>query len=319
MLSGPIATPGRRAFTLIELLVVISIIGVLVALILPAVQAAREAARRIQCTNNLKQIILAAHGYHDVWATLPRGGFLQQISAGSGLFDSAGNHYLSGGLFLGLLPYLDQRPVYDAINFQVNIFTAINATVSATGIATLWCPSDYGTSDPQTLPDGSFYDPGPYTMYYTSYAGNFGTWSMGWTPQYNDQLKGLFNADGAVRMVAVTDGNSNTLALGEHSRAVLAAADQLCFHWWPSGYLEDTLFITLYPMNPQRTLSDDAGSGACIPMRHRASTRAAATSRSWMARSVSSRKRSNAGNLTRPPGYPPASPSTRPDSSMSPR
>ena len=160
---------------------VISIIGVLVGLLLPAVQAAREAARRIQCTNNLKQIALATHGYVDVWATLPRGGFLQRISAGSGLYDSAGNPYLSGGVFLGLLPYLEQRPLYDAMNFQVNIFTAINATVSATGIATLWCPSDSGTSDPQTVPDGSFYDPGPFTMYYTSYAGNFGTWHMGWT------------------------------------------------------------------------------------------------------------------------------------------
>ena len=127
---------------------VISIIGVLVGLLLPAVQSAREAARRIQCTNNLKQIVLATHSYVDVWSTLPRGGFLQQISAGSGLYDSAGNPYLSGGVFLGLLPYLDQRPLYDAMNFQVNIFTAINATVSATGIATLWCPSDYGDERP---------------------------------------------------------------------------------------------------------------------------------------------------------------------------
>jgi prepilin-type N-terminal cleavage/methylation domain-containing protein/prepilin-type processing-associated H-X9-DG protein len=253
MTTISIRSPGRRAFTLIELLVVISIIGVLIALILPAVQAAREAARRMQCTNNLKQIILATHGYHDIWATLPRGAFLQRISAGSGLYDSAGNPYLSGGAFLLLLPYLDQRPVYDAMNFQVNIFTAINATVSATGIATLWCPSDSGTSDRQTLPDGDFYDPGSFTMYYTSYAGNLGTWHMGWTPQYNDQLKGLFNADGAVRMASVTDGWSNTLVFGEHARAILSPADQLCYHWWASGALSDTLFTTLYPMNPQKS------------------------------------------------------------------
>ena len=101
-------------------------------------------------------------------------------------------------MFLGLLPYLEQRPLYDAMNFQVNIFTAINATVSATGIGTLWCPSDSGTSDPQTVPDGSFYDPGPFAMNYTSYAGNFGTWHMEWSPQYNDRLNGLFNCDGAV-------------------------------------------------------------------------------------------------------------------------
>jgi prepilin-type N-terminal cleavage/methylation domain-containing protein/prepilin-type processing-associated H-X9-DG protein len=249
------ARSGRseRGFTLIELLVVISIIGVLVGLLLPAVQSAREAARRMQCTNNLKQIVLATSSYIDVWSTLPRGGFLQQISAGSGLYDSGGGPYLSGGLFLGLLPYMEQRPLYDAMNFHVNVFTAINATISATGIATLWCPSDYGTSDPQTLPDGDFYDPGQFTMNYTSYAGNVGTWKMGWSPQYNDWLTGLFNADGAVRVVSVTDGWSNTMAFGEHARTINLPEDRIEAHWWPSGYLQDTLFITFFPMNPQKT------------------------------------------------------------------
>ncbi len=242
-----------RGFTLIELLVVISIIGVLVVLLLPAVQSAREAARRIQCTNNLKQIVLATHSYADIWSTLPRGGFLQQVSAGSGLYDSGGGPYLSGGVFLGLLPYMEQRPLYDAMNFHVNIFTAINATVSATGVATLWCPSDYGTSDPQTLPDGDFYDPGQFTMNYTSYAGNFGTWHMAWTPQYNDKLTGLFNADGAVRVASVTDGYSNTMAFSEHARTINSPEVRIEEHWWPSGFLDDTLFITLYPMNPQKT------------------------------------------------------------------
>jgi prepilin-type processing-associated H-X9-DG protein len=189
----------------------------------------------------------------DVWSTLPRGGFLQQISAGSGLYDSSGGPYLSGGLFLGVLPYLEQRPLYDAMNFQVNIFTAINATISATGVATLWCPSDYGTSDPQTLPDGDFYDPGQFTMNYTSYAGNFGTWHMQWAPQFNYALTGLYNADGAVGIATVKDGYSNTMAFGEHARTINLPESRIEEHWWTSGGLTDTLFITLFPMNPQKS------------------------------------------------------------------
>jgi prepilin-type processing-associated H-X9-DG protein len=156
-------------------------------------------------------------------------------------------------VFLGLLPYMEQKPLYDAMNAHVNIFTAINATVSATGIAALWCPSDDGTSDPQTLPDGDFYDPGQFTMNYTSYAGNFGTWHMQWKPQYNSTLTGLFNADGAVRATSVTDGWSNTMAFSEHARTINSPADQTEQHWWPSGYLTDTLFVTFYPMNPQKS------------------------------------------------------------------
>src|SRR5437773_8666297 len=163
---------GHRGFTLIELLVVISVIAILVGLLLPAVQSAREAARRLQCTNNLKQITLATLNYESVWATLPRGTFLQRPFAGSGLYDSDGNPYISRGVFLLLLPCLDQRPLYDAMNFNVNVWTAINATISVTGVGTFCCPSDSGVSSPRTVPDGGFYDPGSFTVNYTSYAGN---------------------------------------------------------------------------------------------------------------------------------------------------
>jgi prepilin-type processing-associated H-X9-DG protein len=104
--------------------------------------------------------------------------------------------------------------------------------------------------------DGGFYDSGPYTVNYTSYAGNYGTWSQGWLPQYNGQLNGLFLRGATVPIVSVTDGGSNTLAFGEHAQAILNAPDQLCYHWWPSGCVPDTLFITLYPMYPQRMTAD---------------------------------------------------------------
>jgi prepilin-type processing-associated H-X9-DG protein len=90
----------------------------------------------------------------------------------------------------------------------------------------------------------------------TSYAGNCGTWSLGWTPQNNGQLNGLFLREAVVPLASVTDGWSSTLAFGEHAQAILSPGDQLDWHWWASGYVPDTLFITLYPMNPQRAMAD---------------------------------------------------------------
>jgi prepilin-type processing-associated H-X9-DG protein len=237
---------------LIELLVVLAIIGLLVGLLLPAVQAAREAARRMQCTNNLKQITLAALNYAENWGTLPMGGYAQSIAAGTGPFAPDGTPYVSNGPLLPLTPYLDQRPVFDAMNFDVNIWTAINATVTAIGISTLWCPSDPGINASRTLSDGSFYDPGAFKMYYTSYHGSLGAWFV--FPQFNAYANGLFMAEGAVRLASITDGLSQTIAFGEHTRAILSPADQDCWHWWPSGSHGDAIGDALYPINPQRVL-----------------------------------------------------------------
>lgn len=254
MARFPRRLPARNGFTVMELLVVLAVIGILAGLLLPAVQAAREAARRMRCTNHLKQLALAAHGYAGVWSTLPRGIYPQSIAAGTGPFAPDGSFYGSASVFVSLLPYLDQGPLYAAMNFDVNVFTAINATVSAVGLETLWCPSDPGIADPRTLPDGSFYDPGPFTMYYTSYAGSMGTWHL--HPRFNALMNGLFQAFDAVPLASVTDGLSQTIVLGEHTRSILTPADQLCWHWWTSGGSGDTLLQTLYPMNPQRTMAD---------------------------------------------------------------
>src|SRR3954468_24993586 len=101
--------PSRRGFTLIELLVVIAIIGVLVALLLPAVQAAREAARRVQCVNNLKQVGLALHGYHDAHNTFPAGGWIA-------LFGQPATANMNSGWSASVLPWLEQRALYDGLN-----------------------------------------------------------------------------------------------------------------------------------------------------------------------------------------------------------
>ena len=123
---------GRSGFTLIELLVVIAIIAVLIALLLPAVQAAREAARRSQCVNNLKQIGISLHNYHDVVQALPWG-------AGPWGWNDWSTHVM-------LLPYMEQTPLYNALNFRNGCADGncgnINTTAVNRQIATFLCPSD---------------------------------------------------------------------------------------------------------------------------------------------------------------------------------
>lgn len=121
----------RLGFTLIELLVVIAIIGVLVALLLPAIQQARESARRSQCANNLKQMGLAAVNYHDVHRTFPPGTS----------FSNGGNSQWWSHLVM-ILPYMDQEQMFDNCNFMLHPHNAQNTTVSYNPITAFQCPSD---------------------------------------------------------------------------------------------------------------------------------------------------------------------------------
>jgi prepilin-type N-terminal cleavage/methylation domain-containing protein len=139
-----VANPIRRriwqrfGFTLVELLVVLAIVGIVVPLLLPAVPAAREAARRIQCANNLKQLGLAVAGYESMSGCrlpgcLPRG---YSIAMNGINWDFS--------VFVRLLPQLEQQTTYDAANLSLMNMNWENNTLGAVGIATLWCPSDFG-------------------------------------------------------------------------------------------------------------------------------------------------------------------------------
>ena len=194
----------KRGFTLIELLVVIAIIGVLIALLLPAVQAAREAARRAQCSNNLKQLALAVHNYADSHARYP-------IARGTRPARPYGNtsRYNYSG-FAQILQYMEQRPVYDAINFNLTIpLQAGNTTVISTVIASFMCPSESQRAPADTAGTNYRFNEGANLLY--SYA-ETDTSSVNTTmPAPN----GPFFPERSIRLSDVTDGTSNTAMASE--------------------------------------------------------------------------------------------------------
>jgi prepilin-type N-terminal cleavage/methylation domain-containing protein/prepilin-type processing-associated H-X9-DG protein len=188
--------PGRAAFTLIELLVVIAIIAVLIALLLPAVQAARESARRIQCTNNLKQIGLAVHNYTDVVGTLPLGCVVT--------FDRSNNPNFQGwGITARILPYMEDQNKFNACNFSLANETPENDTAMRVSTHVYQCPSD-GQNQVIFVDDGQ-----PRNN--TNYAFNRGHWYVWGVSASAPPPNSPFRANSCVPLAGVTDGLSNTL------------------------------------------------------------------------------------------------------------
>ena len=189
----------RPGFTLIELLVVIAIIAVLIALLLPAVQGAREAARRMQCVNNMKQIGIALHNYHDVVGCLPLGRTIP--------------FNVSFSPLARFLPFIEQANLGNALNYNLGYADPSNSTVANTSLTLFLCPSDAGSAAiPAGIGGGTNYrsaEGNSVVMWYgaTDIAGvNTGM------PAPN----GLFFASLQVRFADVTDGLSNTAAYSEH-------------------------------------------------------------------------------------------------------
>ena len=214
---------SRRAFTLIELLVVIAIIAVLISLLLPAVQSAREAARRAQCTNNLKQIGLGIHNYESANGTFPLGSVGYPVPA----VDCTQRGF---SLFALILGSMEQTQVYNALNLSLpsgGTFNGVgagaaNRTALITRINTYVCPSD----DLQTPYDISVSQNG-YSQ--SSYAGVAGTrdiwhWWYGCSTgqSYNPSINadGVFGPSQSTPISRISDGTSNTIIVGETARFI---------------------------------------------------------------------------------------------------
>lgn len=219
---------NRCAFTLIELLVVIAIIAVLIALLLPAVQQAREAARRVQCRNNLKQVGLGLHNYHGVHRVFPKGGyggFLTPANATAPL--AVANRTLSWST--AILPYLEQGPLYEQIDPSEWYFHPTNIPAGQTVLPMFLCPTNPNS---ETL-KGSGDQPTGEQFARTDYGGNYGERGIRCYPSRNCQnnygsgggamsYRGMFPllSSPSVGLKDVTDGTTNTVFVGEAPEAI---------------------------------------------------------------------------------------------------
>jgi prepilin-type processing-associated H-X9-DG protein/prepilin-type N-terminal cleavage/methylation domain-containing protein len=250
----------RRGLTLVESVVVVAVLGVLIALLLPALQAAREAARRLGCTHNLRQIALATANYAEVWGALPAG---VQFTFD---FSTVSQH-------VAILPFLEQLPLFNAVNFDWVIWSAANTTVLGARLAVYQCPSDALASLTDVYRGDLFFDPGHNFFYYgafdvayTSYAGNAGTWfHHSRDPSRLAQCNGIFYRESATRLESITDGTSNTIFYAEHAVSLLTDDTERIVEGpqWAAGWYGSSIFTSFFPINPQGKVNDEYGDGLC--------------------------------------------------------
>jgi prepilin-type N-terminal cleavage/methylation domain-containing protein/prepilin-type processing-associated H-X9-DG protein len=263
-----------RGFTLIELLVVIAIIAVLIALLLPAVQSAREAARRGQCINNMKQLALAVMNYESSNGCFPPAE-LDCYCETPGAAPHNGPSWL-----VAICPQLEQNAIYNSYNFSITWRSYPNITVTNAQISSLICPSE---TVPDRTPLGTSYTSAPipvpaaaaatYLQGHTTYAGCDGIYYSDFRsstslsdPCYGTWAtteKGVIVGDNRITIASITDGLSNTFMVGETAIGTLPTAaaipgdfaNQSGSNWWQIGFWYSGEFDCEYPINAYKTLN----------------------------------------------------------------
>jgi prepilin-type N-terminal cleavage/methylation domain-containing protein/prepilin-type processing-associated H-X9-DG protein len=285
---------ARRGFTLIELLVVIAIIAVLIALLLPAVQSAREAARRIQCANNMKQIALAAANYESAIGTFPQGRGHQTCWAPA---PSVATDCDGWSPLARILNFAEQTQVFNAINFNDTPYSALNSTAESIGLTMLWCPSDGTIAGLRFFEVQAGWDGTTVGITYGNYGNMMGSYNPndgrfpnaaelalenGMYPDVGVPLWVNSGNSGAtrspVRIAAITDGTSNTIGFAETAHGKYSQfgctstghCDWECQGWWADADYGSTTISSFYPPNmpipsTYYTTGVFAYSAACDP------------------------------------------------------
>jgi len=269
-----------QGFTLIEVLVVLSIITILLLLLGPAIQMAREAERRTRCRGNLKQIGIGIHQYADTHACLPMGRIPIYDPRYAGPNPPCNARKNDKSLFAAILPFIEQNDLYNSINHALSIFALENTTTHNRPLELFLCPSDAGAGQTVRLNPGQLApmapDPpdGPWSWVSASYSGCFGTVPVrampGFfrdctvPPQLITQSDGCFNDIRPITLASITDGISKTLFASEKATATFFELDRIQpgvsarSIWYGDGDLASTLFVTFYPPNAYKFLAPSA-------------------------------------------------------------
>jgi prepilin-type N-terminal cleavage/methylation domain-containing protein/prepilin-type processing-associated H-X9-DG protein len=257
-----------RGFTLIELLVVIAIIAVLIALLLPAVQSAREAARRGQCVNNLKQLALAVMNYESSNSCFPP----VELDCSC---ETPGTIHNGPSWFVAICPQMEQSAIYNAYNFSITWRSFPNATVTSTQIASLICPSE---TVPNRTPLSTSYTTAPipipatapFLQAHSTYAGCSGIYYSDYRSStsltdpcyatWGATETGVIVGDNKITIASIIDGLSNTFMVGETAIGVLttnpaSAINQNQARTWQIGFWYSGEFDCEYPINAYRRLA----------------------------------------------------------------